>query len=264
MCAGVVPSNPQTTHPYPDRDPAPNPNPLRARPRRLSPDLLHHPSSRLSLSPDPVRLSPDLHHCRRLSLDRLRPKSTPASVSTSRSESPTVIRGEQQGDEFIAEVAAAVHTALRTRCGLSGRVLPPTAAVAPTFPHARPCAAPDLVLLPRRRQLSVSGILSAFASAKLVASPPRCVRQTGHLGTKQPSHAVQNGHVLPSKVARYLNPDPSWDKVRSYCHQLVSLVRYGRAPPFIQIQSIVQILCDFVAWISLQPVRLYHCLPIQV
>jgi hypothetical protein len=31
---------------------------------------------------------------------------------------------------------------------------------------------------------------------------------------RQPSHAAQNGHVLPSKLARYLDPDASWDKVR--------------------------------------------------
>ncbi|KAM0860098.1 hypothetical protein ACQ4PT_046756 [Festuca glaucescens] len=29
---------------------------------------------------------------------------------------------------------------------------------------------------------------------------------------RQPSHAAQNGHVLPSKLARYLDPEASWDK----------------------------------------------------
>jgi hypothetical protein len=33
---------------------------------------------------------------------------------------------------------------------------------------------------------------------------------------RQPSHAAQNGHVLPSKLARYLDPEASWDKVRYY------------------------------------------------
>lgn len=39
---------------------------------------------------------------------------------------------------------------------------------------------------------------------------------------KQPSHAVQNWHVLLSKVTRYLDAYASWDKVRYYCRRLVS------------------------------------------